>query len=52
MDWIWGLIFWVPEPNGVNGVLKERTYMEDVIMDEDSRTAEICQAVQAVTHRF
>jgi hypothetical protein len=36
----------VPEPNGVNGVLKERTYMEDVIMDEDSHTT------GAVTHRF
>ncbi len=38
----------VPEPKGVNGVLKKRTYMEGIIMDEDSHTAEIFQAVQAV----
>jgi hypothetical protein len=36
----------------VNGVLKERTFMEGTIMDEDSRTVKVFQAVRAVTHRF
>ena len=40
----------VPKPNGVNGVIMERTETEGKIMDEDSRTVKVFQAVQAITH--